>query len=1169
VKIDESFAELKLALGIALFQEGEQEEGLRWGMDALRQDQQYGNLAVLAQNLWGPKLLTAAENFLKQEQAQSILPQSERPIQEFIEGDLDSKSPTDENGVYYSSYTINGEAGQWLLVDLTSQDFNPALVIFDQDKEVIIAPDDAGEDNSVRRGVELPTSGNYEIFIRSHEVGETGTYQLSWQITTVNVVLAEADSLNQEVLALIDQGNLAAAIPLAKKALDLQQRVHDGAHPDIASSLNILGFLYQAQGWNIEAEQYFLNAIEVFRQIYKDQDHPDVAQALNNLGFVNTSLGRYKTAEQYYQNALAMRRRIYNNQDNLDVAISLNNLGILYESNGRYGEAETYFLESLAMLRRIHQDQDHPSVAINLNNLGGLYQAQGRDGEAEPYLQNALAMLRRIYQDQDYPDVAQSLNNLGTLYESQGRYDEAEPYFLSALAMFQRIFNNQDHPYIATTLNNLGGSSESQGKYEEAETYFQEAVHMLKRIHEDQDHPHSALSINNLGTLYESQGRYAEAEPHLLDALAMLKRIHQDQDHPYIALNLNNLGSLYQSLGRVAEAESYFLEALEMFQRIHESKDHPFLALNLNNLGLFYQVQDNYSAALTFYSQAADMEESLIAANLLVGSERQKQQYLDLFRDRTNNYISFHLQAVPHNDRASRLALTTLLRRKGRVLDAMGKAMQTLRDNLDPVGKELFSTLTDKQAQRAALSFRSLASQEPFGQQLDDKRTRLDKEIQRLESQLSARSSEFHQITEPAMIAAVQAAIPYNAALVEFVQYRPFDPDGPNGEQFGKPRYAVYVLNSAGDVRFRDLGEAAHIDELIQRFRRGINEGDLNHNLQPAVSDGETIRSTARELDQRLMVPVREIIGTASHLLLAPDSSLNLLPFAALVDETGQYLVQKYRLTYLTSGRDLLRVRYRERSPQAPLALTNPNYGQTGILSQAAKDSNLRGDINDSRRSTELNNLTFGPLPGTEAEGKALAQMLPDLTLLTEIEASEDSLKQYPRPEILHIATHGFFLKPEQVTTTFRSQQQLGPPRENPLLRSGLALAGFNLRTSEGEDGVLTALEVTGLNLRGTRLVVLSACSTGLGDIATGEGVYGLRRAFTLAGAESQLMSLWDVSDEGTQELMVDYYRRLQQGEGRGEALRQVQLAMLRNPERAHPFFWAAFIPIGDWSPLE
>jgi CHAT domain-containing protein len=192
--------------------------------------------------------------------------------------------------------------------------------------------------------------------------------------------------------------------------------------------------------------------------------------------------------------------------------------------------------------------------------------------------------------------------------------------------------------------------------------------------------------------------------------------------------------------------------------------------------------------------------------------------------------------------------------------------------------------------------------------------------------------------------------------------------------------------------------------------------------------------------------------------------------------------------------------------------------------------------------------------------------------VLTGSNANKAALKQVNAPDILHIATHGFFLtdapeksSAEKGTRAINAKAKI----ESPLLRSGLALAGANLSRESTDNGILTALEASSLNLWGTKLVTLSACDTGLGEVKNGEGVYGLRRAFMLAGTETLVMSLWPVSDYVTREMMSMYYTGLKNGMGRGEALRQAELAMLKRTGRQHPFYWASFIQSGDWGNLQ
>jgi CHAT domain-containing protein len=362
-----------------------------------------------------------------------------------------------------------------------------------------------------------------------------------------------------------------------------------------------------------------------------------------------------------------------------------------------------------------------------------------------------------------------------------------------------------------------------------------------------------------------------------------------------------------------------------------------------------------------------------------------------------------------------------------------------------------------------------------------------------------------------------------------------------------------------GEIRSVDLGEAGTIDHAIGDFGEALaNPGAFN---EPAV------KRAGRALDELVMRPIRDMLGKTTRLLIAPDSELNLLPFAALVDEQGRYLVERYSITYLTSGRDLLRMQDRADSRSAPIVMANPAFdlGDTTAVALASATDGVRG-----RRSGELLQ-RWDPLAGTAQEAAAMKKLMSRVQVLEGRAATESALKRVAGPEMLHIATHGFFLPDEAPALPSAGTGAPGnPASENPLLRSGLVLAGANARNGgDGEDGILTALEAAGLDLWGTRLVVLSACETGLGQARSGDGVYGLRRSLVLAGAESQLISLWQVDDKATRDLMVAYYQRLLAGGGRSESLRQVQLDMLRQPELRHPSYWASFIPVGDWRNLK
>jgi len=515
--------------------------------------------------------------------------------------------------------------------------------------------------------------------------------------------------------------------------------------------------------------------------------------------------------------------------------------------------------------------------------------------------------------------------------------------------------------------------------------------------------------------------------------------------------------------------------------------------------------------------------------------------YFDSLSERTDRTISLQVSLAPESQAAARLAALAVLRRKGRVLDAMSLSLASLRQRLDPQNQSLLDAWNASTSQyaRLALGGPGILSAGAYQKRLTDLAGQRD----RAEAAVSLRSAEFVAHSQPVTLDAVAAAIPPGAALIEFSTWRSFDPRRNNSEAYGERRYIAYILSADGAVKWKELGSAKEIDLMADKFRGALRD--------PGQKD---VREAARALDHRIMEPLRALAGDAKQLLISPEGLLNLVPFQALVDERGSYLVERYSITYLSSGRDLLRLRTPRAIHGAPVIFADPLFGEP------AETAAMAGPVAGDRRGNgvaDVKDLFFAPLPGAGREALAIQSLFPEARLLAGRDATESALKHVDAPSILHIATHGFFLP-----------AQAGARARNPLLLSGLALAGANRRQGGDDDGILTALEASGLNLWGTQLVNLSACDTGVGEVSNSEGVYGLRRAFVLAGAETLVMTLWPVGDYVTRQAMTAFYAGLKRGLGRGEALRQAQLEMLKQSGKEHPFYWAGFIESGEWAPL-
>jgi CHAT domain-containing protein/Tfp pilus assembly protein PilF len=1069
--------------------------------------------------------------------------------------------------------------------------------------------------------------------------------------------LHEARKLNSEFSRLYQGGKYDEALPLGERILEIRERTLGSDHPDVARSVHNLALLYDFKGDFARSEPLYQRAL-VIRERVLGPEHPDVASSLNNLALLYSESGDYAKAELFFGRALTIGEKALG-PEHPDVAASLTSLAKLYYEIGEYKKAEPHFERALVIWEKA-LGSEHPLVTLALNNLAGLYKMGSDYAKAEPLFRRALNIDEKV-RGPEHPDVASSLINLANLYYEKGDYEKAEPLYGRAVTIREKALG-AEHPDLARPLENLADLYKDRGEYAKAEPLYGRALAIREKAL-GLEHPFVALTLDNLARLYSERGDYARAEPLYQRALAIGERA-VGPEHPGVAQVLNDLANLYRARGDYARAEPLYGRALAIREKAL-GREHTDFTESLTDLARLHAAKGDYAQAVSVLAISNDIEERNFVNNLRTGSERQKLAYLALFSKQTDFTLSLHSQAAAqtaaNGSQALNLAFTTLLRRKGRGLDAMTDTIAALRSHATPQVQALFDRLTQARSQLATLILRGPDATRP-----DTYRRRvkyLKVEVDDLEAELSSRSIEFRKQMQPVTLSAVRAVLPAGSALVEFAYFTP--PDPKTGKDM-QPRYLAYALAPQGEPKWVDLGEAALIDQAIDEWRKALRS--------PNRTDVERF---ARAVDEKVMRPVRSLLrempGEARRLLIAPDGSLNLIPFAALVDEQNQYLIEHYSISYLTSGGDLLRLQTSEPSKGAPLVVANPDFGRFTTVAMRGGRGKPHAR-NQSRAQIDPTQIFFQPLPATEDEALAIKVLLPNASMLQGEDATETALKQTRGPQILHIATHGFFINKRddlpaddnsprvvssgttglasteaipytvqlEATPALKTAQEtvkrlraqgvdayilksrakgkgvffrvragkfpaqadankygadlqqkglvsgyfvaryvaeplsdlrlsiLAAQVKDPLLRSGLALAGANHGKSGEDDGVLTALEAAYLDLSGTKLVVLSACDTGVGEVKNGEGVQGLRRALVLAGSESQVMSLWPVSDEATKDMMIPYYKALQQGEGRSEGLRQVQLRMLHGrKDRRHPFYWAAFIQSGEWANLD
>ncbi|HNC45674.1 MAG TPA: tetratricopeptide repeat protein, partial [Acidobacteriota bacterium] len=483
------------------------------------------------------------------------------------------------------------------------------------------------------------------------------------------------------------------------------------------------------------------------------------------------------------------------------------------------------------------------------------------------------------------------MNNLGVLYRDKGDSHQAESFHQRALAIREKALG-PDRPEVANSLNNLGATYQDRGEYQQAEPLYQRALAIYEKIF-GPTHLNVALCLNNLAALYKARGDDQQAEPLYQRALTIREKTF-GPNHTEVAQSLNNLARLYQDRGDYQQAKPLYQRVLTIYEK-SLGPEHPNTAVCLHNLATLYAADGQLAQAIHYRVRCNDTSERDLMHNLITGSENQKALYLKKTVGYTDQTISLHLQSAPQSIEAQRAALAVVLRRKGRALDAMTMAIETLRQQQSPEVQKLMDDYATLTGQISVLTLRGPGKKKPEEHLAN--LNELEAQKEKLENDISRRSGEFQVQTQPITLENIQKAIPSNAVLVEFAIYKPYDS---KKDTFETPRFVAYVLNPQGVIRFVDLGDVEPIDQVISTLRKTLSnpKANLEREVKPA----------AQVLDKLVMKPVRGLVGNANHLLISPDGPLNLIPFSALVDEKGNFLVENYTLTYLTSGRDLLRL---------------------------------------------------------------------------------------------------------------------------------------------------------------------------------------------------------------------------------------------------------------------
>jgi CHAT domain-containing protein/Flp pilus assembly protein TadD len=1000
--------------------------------------------------------------------------------------------------------------------------------------------------------------------------------------------LSRSDQLNKQRISMLQAGNYPVAIDAAKSLLAIRKKVLGAEHPNYAETLNDLALLYDLMGDYARAESLYLQSKEIWKKVVGEK-HPSYATTLNNLAVLFKSKGDFQQAELLYLQCKEIWKEA-TGEEHRDYATSLNNLALLYVSVGDLDRAEPLFVQCKEILKKVVGEK-HRSYAATLNNLAGLYDSLGDYKRAEPlYLQSGEIWKKLV--GEDHPDYATLLNNLASLYESMGNYTRAEHFYLQSEGILKKVVGEK-HPSYATALNNLALLYKSMGDYVRAEALFLRSKEIRKKVL-GKEHAVYAMSLHNLALLYVSMGDYARAETLSLECKEIWKKV-VGEEHPGYVPILNNLALLYESRGDYAQAEQFYLQCKEISKKVF-GEEHLDYAMTLNNLAGLYESAGEYARAEPLAANALEITLKHLQRTSLVLSERQQLAMNQSLRFRLDHYVSL---AIEEGDTYRSKAARQILTWKGATLVRQREMRKAAGD---PGIADQFKQLLSLASRLATISRADLdAKPKNWRQQVQE----LTSAKEKLESELSRKSAKFREALNVVTPELIQTSIPKDAVLVDFLEYTHSKSSAmKKGKSEFTPSLLAVVARRNGEPTLMALGPKASLSQAIDKWRKTFGMSPQSKQAGAAIR-------------KQIWEPLLKHIGEAKTVLVSTDGVLGQLPIGALPGkQAGTFLIEDHRLALIPVPQLLpamVNDLGKRKLKKALLTLGDVDYDASIFAEPKPTSETDTADVPFWQRGN--NGEYFASLENTGGEiaqikrlfqkrafGENLTEQqqlqLMDLTKeLTGKSATESRFCELaPKYANLHLATHGFFAGEEHQsalsTELIRSAgERTGPDSRhpytavsgiNPGLLSGLVFAGANQTPTAGQDdGILTAQEIAFLPLDGVQTAVLSACETGLGKVAGGEGLIGIQRAFQISGVETTVASLWKVDDVVTRLLMERFYQNMWEKKmSKLDALRDAQLYLLNNPQvirsslsvdaeveskRLSPKLWAAFQLSGDW----